>query len=491
MVVMIFFKKHSPLLSLTLYLLFSTSFFSNDANAAQCERKFANDRSFYECDGVAVTQRVGAITNRRVTGIDDFRVLEDRVIWRHIERSSIGSPTQTSRSQYFTNTFSGDSLTSFTQQTLNNSRNRQILSEVQTDGSRAVWRFSAESIGSCGVACTSQAAYYYICLGDQSFPSRPITQIQNRGLGRQERLSNFVFDFELSSATWTFFNGVSTNNHQKDLDPCVAPSSPAFVEATVNGQTVNISWDNVTEATHYDREVSINGASWQNRRTYDQPQTSAVFTNQQPREYQYRVRACNDIGCSDWTASGRVSVQATIPTAPSSVNASVSNSDDITISWSNVSIATHYEREVRINGGGWQNNRRYNQPQTSVTFTNQQPRSYQYRVRACNAAGCSGWTFSGQVTVQATLPSPPSSVGAVINNGDDITISWSNVSIATHYEREVSINGGAWQNNRTYNQPQTSVTFFNQQSRSYRYRVRACNTAGCSGWRTSGSVTVN
>ena len=85
-------------------------------------------------------------------------------------------------------------------------------------------------------------------------------------------------------------------------------------------------------------------------------------------------------------------------------------------------------------------------------------------------------------------PSSPSSVSASISGGDDITISWSSVSGATSYEREVNLNGGSWINRKSYTG--TSVTFSNQRPGSYRYRVRACNSAGCSGWHNSNTVTV-
>ncbi len=195
--------------------------------------------------------------------------------------------------------------------------------------------------------------------------------------------------------------------------------------------------------------------------------------------------------CEDYIRAGYTIVfeyddPLATPPRPSSVSA-VLNSDDITISWSNVSDAEFYEREVSLNGGDWYKRQTYNQPQTSVTFSNQRPRTYRYRVRACNTNGCSDWTLSNSLTVL----NPPASVSASISGGDDVTISWSNVSGATHYNREVRINGDSWINRTTYNQPQTSVVFANQRSRSYEYRVRACNDDGCSAWRQSNRITVN
>jgi maltodextrin utilization protein YvdJ len=265
-----------------------------------------------------------------------------------------------------------------------------------------------------------------------------------------------------------------------------SPSSPSSVRASIsNGDDITISWSRVSGATYYHRQVSTSGSAWRNQVRYTT--TSVTFTNQSQRSYQYRVRACDNSGCSGWRSSNTVTITnlPPIPSKPNNMNAAISGGNDITISWSSVSGATYYNREVRLNGGAWQNQNRYTT--TSVTFTNQSQRRYQYRIRACNTGGCSSWRESNQVTV-VSPPAIPASASATIKGGNDITISWSSVSGATYYNREVSLNGDAWQNQKSYTT--TSVTFTDQSSQSYHYRVRACNTGGCSSWRESNQVTV-
>lgn len=177
------------------------------------------------------------------------------------------------------------------------------------------------------------------------------------------------------------------------------------------------------------------------------------------------------------------------PIPPTNVTASASQ-DDITISWSDVFNATYYNREVSLDDGiTWTNQKQYFAPQTSVTFNNQQPRTYKYRIRACNDAGCSGWRQSNSLVI---LPNSPGSVTATVINTNSINISWAAVTGATHYHREVSLDAGvSFTNQKTYNAPQTQVTFDNQQTRSYQYRVRSCAAVGCSAWTYSNNVTVN
>lgn len=92
----------------------------------------------------------------------------------------------------------------------------------------------------------------------------------------------------------------------------------------------------------------------------------------------------------------------------------------------------------------------------------------------------SQFKHSNGTTSSASPPARPAWASAVINNGDDITISWAAVSGTTYYNRQVSLNGAGWQNTKTYNASQTSVIFYDQSARSYKYRIRACNSSGCS-----------
>ncbi|MGJ8682878.1 hypothetical protein [Paraglaciecola sp.] len=89
----------------------------------------------------------------------------------------------------------------------------------------------------------------------------------------------------------------------------------------------------------------------------------------------------------------------------------------------------------------------------------------------------------------SAIPTVPSTVNALIINGDDIRISWSAVSGAKRYERQYNLNNSGWNSNLQthYN---TVVTFTNQPARTTQYRIRACDSSSCSGWKESNSVTI-
>ncbi|QYJ85011.1 BNR-4 repeat-containing protein [Shewanella mesophila] len=187
------------------------------------------------------------------------------------------------------------------------------------------------------------------------------------------------------------------------------PASPNPVNASVsNGNDITITWSSVSNADYYEREYrsATSNWAWTYRKTYTAPQTSVTYTNQPARTSEYRVRACNDTGCSPWNTSNRINVSVPIPISPNPVNASVSNGNDITITWSSVSNADYYEREYRsaTSNWAWTYRKTYTAPQTSVTYTNQPARTSEYRVRACNDTGCSPWNTSNRINVSVPIP---------------------------------------------------------------------------------------
>ncbi len=115
--------------------------------------------------------------------------------------------------------------------------------------------------------------------------------------------------------------------------------------------------------------------------------------------------------------------------------------------------------------------------------------AWEYRVRACNAAGCG--PYSGGVGVQVLLPPAASSTTSSVKMQTDrspikiaCSVRWTPVAQADRYELTAYSNGQLYQNQ--YNGPNTSVaTSINQMSSAYcapAHVVRACNAAGCSPW---------
>lgn len=109
------------------------------------------------------------------------------------------------------------------------------------------------------------------------------------------------------------------------------------------------------------------------------------------------------------TNASAIAVQSnpSTPASPSTVTANVTNGNQVTYSWPNVSGATAYSFEYRINGGSWVtgdlnlSNSIRTYTVTNATHTN----TVEARVAAKNSAGNSAYTYRAiTVPLWATLP---------------------------------------------------------------------------------------
>jgi hypothetical protein len=110
----------------------------------------------------------------------------------------------------------------------------------------------------------------------------------------------------------------------------------------------------------------------------------------------------------------------------------------------------------------------------------------QYRVSACNAAGCGTVRLSRNIT-PLVPPSPPANLAAALNPaGPGIHVSWTDQStnesgfILERRTRNVDLSYGPYSNLAPA--PAANATAFNDPAGpgTYQYRIRACNAAGCS-----------
>ena len=69
-----------------------------------------------------------------------------------------------------------------------------------------------------------------------------------------------------------------------------------------------------------------------------------------------------------------------------------------TISWTTVSTATSYQLQQQLNGGSWSTV--YNGAGTGKSFSGMGAGSWNYRARACNAAGCGAYSATHSVWVE-------------------------------------------------------------------------------------------
>lgn len=264
--------------------------------------------------------------------------------------------------------------------------------------------------------------------------------------------------------------------------PGIAPSLSA--PATAIGGSYTVSWTVISGATSYALEESVNGGGWSG--AYSGAGLSQGYSGKPAGSYAYRVAACNPAGCGGY--SGTATVQAVYaPSGVPTVSAPATNNNGAyTVSWTGVGGATGYEVEESANGGGW--SLVYSGGAGSVAVSGRGTGSYGYRARACNSAGCAG--YSTTATTQVTLPpSGASSVTVPANsNTGSYNVSWTAVGGATGYQLEENVNGGAW--GAIYNGGATAIGLTGRAPATYGYRVVACNGGGCGPYSATASTTV-
>ena len=114
--------------------------------------------------------------------------------------------------------------------------------------------------------------------------------------------------------------------------------------------------------------------------------------------YVYRVQACNEAGCSSFTDEVNVTTPtASAPPPPGDLTAEGISEDEIRLEWRDESNnETRFEiQRRRGRGGSFNDIATVDADETSYVDSGlDDDQRYTYRIRACNAAGCSG--FSNQ-----------------------------------------------------------------------------------------------
>ncbi|ODB36231.1 hypothetical protein BB427_15990 [Pseudoalteromonas sp. BMB] len=265
------------------------------------------------------------------------------------------------------------------------------------------------------------------------------------------------------------------------------PSTPSFLD---NGQPYHIfrgtytyRWNSVSNATKYEVEKTIDGSTSRHSLGLS---TSYSETFTRTLTYVARIRACNNSGCSPWSANEVNIVRPYTKPNDTAVSApSSSSTGRYTLTWSQPwgHGINSYRLERSVDStSNWTvlstaNTRSYSE---SVSSSG----TYNYRVIVCNVDNrCSN--YSRVATVNVDILTPPATP-TFLDNGQPYhilrgtyTYRFSSVNKATRYEVEKSYDGSTSIVNLGSN---TSYSETFTHTLTYIARIRACNAAGCSGW---------
>lgn len=246
------------------------------------------------------------------------------------------------------------------------------------------------------------------------------------------------------------------------------------------GGAYTIAWEQADAADVYSLEERINEGAWS--AIVSTSAREQAFSGKATGAYHYRVRGGNAAGWGPYSAEAAVWVLQ--PPETPSLSAPAATTDGTTsVIWTAVAMSTHYPLEQSVDGGEWQIVQ--DDGSTQSWRSGLGYAHYTYRVRACNDAGCSG--YSNAATVVSTPPPATPVINSSlqtrwrINNLSKVrcTVGWTASVGASSYELQVPGSGLI-----QYRGPLTSVTS-PRDTNAYcapRHVIRACNASGCSAW---------
>lgn len=281
-----------------------------------------------------------------------------------------------------------------------------------------------------------------------------------------------------------------------DVVPTADPPQSSLVMGT---SRIRVAWRDVNSnesRTEIERSVADenrNSTTWTSIGSVAMNHRAVVDSVTPGATYVYRIRVCNNAGCSNWSESNATASPRAVPPVPSSVTAAgyvcgYASCARITWTIDNTFVESfRLQRRVKTGStyGAWQDLPEQDRSATSYNQFGLTPgTSYQYRVRACNARGCSMYGTSNFMV--APSPPPPAAPADLTASpmGNAMHLVWGDVANETSYELQRRQNEGTgwggWSEPIVRTMNTTSTDDPSVPGTLYQYRIRACNQGGCS-----------
>lgn len=260
-----------------------------------------------------------------------------------------------------------------------------------------------------------------------------------------------------------------------DIPVISIPSTPEPICSVSGASIVMINWDKSQDATVY--QIEADGTI-----IYTGANTYFAHTGLgEKTAHQYRVRAGNSSGFSEWSNTIRIVTNAVDAYSPQNLNYYRNDDGKTTILWDSVPEAFGYcielngiQLEGAING-------------TEADISTVPGEVYSVRV-ACirNIGSKQKYNWSEIITFRAprNLPAAPV-ISKVTATSDSIKAEWS--PVADVYGYEVEIDGQVYDNGSGLSCLKTNL----KASTSYNIRIRAYNESGESKWSESKTIMTD
>lgn len=278
----------------------------------------------------------------------------------------------------------------------------------------------------------------------------------------------------------------------QDALATMAPPNPPVLAAIDNvdgDSTYTVTWSAIAGAVSYLLQESTTSSFSAPTTRYTGSNTQTQVTGQSVGVWYYRVRTTNIYGiASEWSNIQSVSV---LPAAPvmSPIN-NPTNADAYTIQWSAVPGAYSYELVQDASSTFISPVTRYVGASTTYNVTGQPEGTWYYRARALRGDLIGPWSAPVSTTVDPAPLSPPILTVLSDDRDGDYTLDWSDITGATVYTLEESLNPYFTNPLVVYTGAQSIYTVTEQTGGQWHYRVRAAGPAGRSPWSATKTVIV-
>lgn len=265
--------------------------------------------------------------------------------------------------------------------------------------------------------------------------------------------------------------------------PLSKPTVPLTIDVPATASSeFNVSWAKaVSFEPRYELEQATRTDFSDAVVAYRGDQTSFKVTPPKNGTFYYRVRACNRSGCSDSTGPSKGVIADLTPTAPISLQVPLVASGVLSTSWTKSSgKSLTYELEQATQADFSDAVQVYRGPETSANLIPSREGIYVFRVAACNEFGCSSQTIAASAVSIDLPPAAPASLDVPNMAGGAFVLSWSKVGDGLRYEVEQAPRADFTDVGNVYRGDETSVSLTPSQDGTFFYRVRACDSGGCS-----------
>ncbi len=290
-------------------------------------------------------------------------------------------------------------------------------------------------------------------------------------------------------------------------EPTTPPAAPANLTATaVSSSQINLTWtdsDTLEQGFKIERCDGAGCSDFAQIDTADANITSYADSRlNASTTYFYRVSAYNAVGDSDYSNATSAATQAPPmpPDAPADLTAAAASSSRIDLTWvDNAGNETGFKIErctgvdcteftqitsVGANVASYSN--------TGLTAST----SYSFRVRAYNTVGDSSYSNTANATTQAapTVPNAPTNLIATATSKSQINLTWTDTSTNETGFKIERCKGSTCTSFTQIATVGANVTSYSNTkltaNTAYRYRVRAYNAVGNSGYSNIAGTTT-